>query len=133
VVVVLGIVAAMTIPPTADMLAQTRVSRAATVIASDLQTAFSLAAREKRPLILNVDGPNRWYALVDRGGATLVRRSLGVGAHELTVTSMTTTATSVHVYPNGMASGPIWITLVVGEHTRRVEMTRVGHVRVGSP
>lgn len=133
VVMILGIVAAMSVPATANMLAQTRVSRAAAVASSDLQTAFSLAAREKLPLILTVDAANRWYALADRDDATLVRRSFGPGAHELTVESMTTTATTVHFFPTGMASGPVAITLVVGNHARRVEMSRVGQIRVSSP
>ncbi|MEX0892040.1 MAG: prepilin-type N-terminal cleavage/methylation domain-containing protein [Gemmatimonadota bacterium] len=133
VVVVLGIVSAITIPATSNMLAQTRVSKAATMISSDLQTAFSIAAREKRPLVVTVTAAEERYLIADRDGEVIVRRSFATGSEDLSVNSMTTNVAQLHIYPNGMASGILRITVVVGDHTRRVQMSRVGHIRVSAP
>jgi hypothetical protein len=43
---------------------------------------------------------------------------------------MVASATAVTVFPNGMASGPLTLTLQAGGSSRIVSMTRVGQVRV---
>jgi hypothetical protein len=46
------------------------------------------------------------------------------------VESFQTTQTSLLVYPNGLADGPVTITLQAGGNTRVVTMSRAGQVRV---
>ncbi|MGH7449694.1 MAG: hypothetical protein ACRELT_19120, partial [Longimicrobiales bacterium] len=51
-------------------------------------------------------------------------------AGEYPVDSFQASATSLLVYPNGLAAGPVTITVSAGGRTRVVSMTRAGQVRV---
>lgn len=133
VVMVLGIMAAVAIPATSSVLAQTRAAKAARIVATDLQAAFSLAAREKEPMVLTVNASGKSYTLANRSGTQFINRSFSTTSEALNISSMSATATSRTIYPNGMATGTLRITLVVGENTRYVDMTRVGMVRVSAP
>jgi hypothetical protein len=58
-------------------------------------------------------------------------RTLGDGA-DLHVATMTSTVTTLDVFPNGFASGPISITVGISGYAQTITMTRAGQVRVTS-
>jgi prepilin-type N-terminal cleavage/methylation domain-containing protein len=132
VVMVVGtIMLAVVAPNISRALTLTRVQRAAAVVAADLQLAHTLAARQRVPVRITID-PASYILRVHRGTTPdtvfSVRRLDGTSEYPLD--GLVTSSTSVTVFPNGMASGPLRMTLQAGGSSRVVSMTRVGQVRV---
>ena len=81
VTMVLGIIMSMVITPTGNALRHARVNRAARVVKMDLKMAFSLAARQRRPVRVTYRPDLTAYTFVDaRRGTLLHRRELGAGS-----------------------------------------------------
>ncbi len=131
VLVIVAMLAALITPKVNEAINKSRVQNSAAVIAGDLQLAFSLANRQKTPLRITVDPTGTKYTIATRSGTVIKERLLG-DASDLRVGSLTTTVTTLDVFPNGLASGPITITVGIHGYTQRVSMTRTGHVRVTS-
>jgi prepilin-type N-terminal cleavage/methylation domain-containing protein len=55
VIILLGITGSMAVPSIARSMTSSRVDRAALTVASDVEAAFSLAARSRKPVELVVD------------------------------------------------------------------------------
>jgi prepilin-type N-terminal cleavage/methylation domain-containing protein len=131
-VLVMGtILLAAAAPAVSRSLTQTRVQRAAAVIAADLQLAHTLAARQRAPVRITVQSTER-IVRVHRGtlpDTVFSERRLDETS-EYSLGTMVASATTVTVFPNGMASGPLTLTLHAGGSSRIVSMTRVGQVRV---
>jgi len=73
VVGILGICATMIGPAMSRIVRHQRVNRAATVIASDLQNAFAVAARQREPFRVQADENSRSYQFVDRKTNAVLR------------------------------------------------------------
>src|SRR5687767_14304831 len=73
---IIAIMAAMIIPKFGRVMQATRVNRTAAIVASDLETAFTLAARNRRPMVLSWDGGTN-YTVADRAGNVRLSRTLG--------------------------------------------------------
>ena len=58
---IIGILAAIGAPAISRIIRHNRVNRAATVIASDLQNAFAVAARQREPVRIQADAATRSY------------------------------------------------------------------------
>jgi type II secretion system protein H len=132
VAVIMGILLVMGVPQVFTQMRSSQADRAAFVIASDLESAFSLAARQRAPVTFTVDGTNMSYRLNDRATAALLtERYLSASTSPYGVTSLTMSVATVTVFPNGMASGPAVVTLAVANRTRTVSLSRVGQIRIG--
>ena len=131
VLIIVAVLAALITPKVNAAITQSRVQSSAAVIAGDLQLAFSLASRQRTALRVTVDPSGTKYTIATRSGTVIKERLLG-DASDLRVDSMTTTVTTVDVFPNGLSSGPLTITVGSHGYTQRVRMTRTGHVRVTS-
>ena len=131
VLVVVAILAALVVPQANAAISQSRVQNSASVIAGDLQLAFSLASRQRAPLRIVVDPSGRQYRITNRAGTVIKERKVG-DTSDLHVGSMTSTVTQLEIFPNGLASGPISITVTLNGHTQTISMTRAGQVRVTS-
>ena len=131
VVVLLGILAAFSLPGIVSGSAKTRADRAALVVLNDMQAAFSLASRQRKPVEIVLNSTNRSYVIRDRAtSAVLHTRVLGGGSPEYGVTGLTGTVSTVAVFPHGIAASPFTIRLNVGDTQRRVVVTRTGLARV---
>ena len=129
VIVVAGATASVVAPKVRDGVERTRVQRAASVVAGDLELAFSQAARQRKPIRVTFDGGTQSYTLTDRAsGAVLFSRDFGPSS-ELALGSVTASAPTLDIYPNGIASGPDTVRLQLGGHARLVTVTRVGVIR----
>jgi prepilin-type N-terminal cleavage/methylation domain-containing protein len=129
--VVIAILAAAGTPMVSRAIGHSRVNNTAGVIAGDLQLAFSLAGRQRAPLRLVVDPTARSYRITNRVGAVIRERLLGNDS-DLRVSTMSATVTTLDIFPNGLSSGPIAITIGISGYTRTITMSRVGQVRVSS-
>jgi Tfp pilus assembly protein FimT len=131
VLVVVAMLAVLVVPMANEAIGHSRVNNTARVIAGDLQLAFSLANRQRTPLRLVVDPSGRKYRITNRAGTVIKERRVG-DLSDLQVNSITTSVTTLDVFPNGMSSGPITITVATNGYVQRITMTRAGQVRVTS-
>jgi prepilin-type N-terminal cleavage/methylation domain-containing protein len=130
---VIAIMAAMMIPKIGRVMQATRVSRQTAIIAADLEQAFTLAARYRRPMRISCDCANRTYTIADRTGGTVrLNRMLGGDADlgTLTLAFETPVAGVVDVFPSGVSTALLRVRITSGASTRAVTVSTAGHVRI---
>jgi prepilin-type N-terminal cleavage/methylation domain-containing protein len=132
--VVFGILTAMAMAKVGGTIARSKVDRAASVVAADLENAFSTGGRLRQPLVLQCDCANRTYRLNDvlNGGALRYQRDLGPES-PYTVTAMRFTPDSVRILPPGRLSAPLEVAITVNGMQRRISMSSAGFVRITTP
>lgn len=137
VVIIIGVLSAITVPKIARQMQHERVNRAAQVIVQDLQNGFSIAGRQRAPVRLTFSTGALSYEFTDRAtGAVLQTRLLAVGS-EYSITSMearnwTTGASisTVDVLPNGIGSTAFKVKVANGDYARWVYASTAGFVRL---
>ncbi len=131
--VIVGIAAVMVMPRASVAMTHARVNRAAIVVAGDLELAFSLAGRQRKPVQLDFDLTNNSYTITDRASsAVLFKRALSQD-RAYALASLAATNSSVQIFPNGLASAADTVTVSgapPAAYSRRIAMSRTGQVRV---
>jgi prepilin-type N-terminal cleavage/methylation domain-containing protein len=131
VLVVIGILAAMTGPAMSRIVRHQRVNRAATIIVSDMQNAFAVAARQREPVRVQADASTRSYQFVDRKtGAVLRIRAFYGDTSEYRLSTLEFTPTTFDVFPNGVSSSPVSIFLANGDYNKTITASTAGFVRL---
>src|ERR671923_1041686 len=126
---VLALMVGMAAPAVAKDISQSRVNRAALVVAGDFEQALTLAGRQRRPVRVVIDGSAKQIQLVDRvSGVLISRRQLG-NVSEYKLYSVSGSPSTVDLLPHGVATSTTIVTLSAGGYSRHVTMTRGGHVR----
>jgi Tfp pilus assembly protein FimT len=133
--VVVGIMTMMIMPRLRQNMVSHQTRRAAAVVAGDLERAFTLAARYRKPMRLSCVVAagvcsNATYTIADLAGGTVrVRRELRNDG-DLGTMSVRLWTTPVDIFPSGVSTSldTVWIT--AGNSTRRVTMTTAGQVRI---
>lgn len=131
VLVVIAMMTAVVAPKVNSAIGHSRVNNSAGVIAGDLQLAFSLASRQRTPLRITIDPSANTYTITTRAGTVIRQRDLGDGS-DLQVSTMSASVTTLDVFPNGLSSGPLTITVGISGYEQTISMTRAGQVRVTS-
>lgn len=130
VVVVGGLLLSTALPAFSRQLAASRSSQVGSVVGADLELAFSYAAKQRRPVRIAYTSQTMTYTIADRStGTVFITRPLGAGS-EWGLSAVTFSASPVDVFPGGIASGSLAVTLASGASTHTVRMTRAGLVRV---
>lgn len=107
-----------------------RVNRAAQVLVQDLQNGFAMAGRQRAPVRLTFTTSTKTYVFTDRASGTVLQtRVMSTGA-DYSLTSMTTTASTVDILPNGIGSTAFTVTLANGDYSRTVSASTAGFVRM---
>jgi prepilin-type N-terminal cleavage/methylation domain-containing protein len=131
VVVILGVLATIMGPATSRIVRHNRVNRASTVIASDLQNAFAVAARQRAPVRIQADAATRSYQFIDRKSGNVLRiRTFYGDTSEYRLTSLVFNPATIDVFPNGISSAPVTINLANGDYARQITASTAGFVRV---
>jgi prepilin-type N-terminal cleavage/methylation domain-containing protein len=131
VVVLLGIVSAMSAGRIHDLIIQQRVVRAATAVQNGLESAFALAGRNRQPVRISWSPASMQFGVTDRSGNVFYRRiGLGTDAYGLESANVSVSRSPLEVYPGGLANDTPAVTLSVSGMTKRIRMTRSGLVRV---
>jgi Tfp pilus assembly protein FimT len=125
---IIAIMCAMMIPKFGRVMEATRVSRTAAIVAADLEAAFALAARYRKPMRLSCDCANSTYTVADRTGGT-VRLSRTLDDSELGSVTMTFSAT-VDIFPSGVATLPDTVRITSGNSSKTIVMSTAGLVRI---
>lgn len=129
--VMIGILAAIMTTRIASVLQRSSARQAAGVLATDLEQAVSLAMRLRVPVRISCDCPNGILVFSNRNtGAVLQRRRFGGAAGGYQLQSLALSANATDIYPNGVASGPLTVTLATSVSTRQVALSTAGFVRV---
>ena len=128
----IGIMAAFAIPKISRVIQASQVNRAAAIVAADLESAFTMAARRRQPMRIACTCGTGRYTIADRAGGTVrVSRALR-GDSDLGSMTLTFSQTPVDVFPNGVASiaaAPLLVRVTSGASTRAVTVTSAGFVR----
>jgi len=133
VVVIMGISFTVSAGRIHDLIIQARVARVATAAQNDLEAGFAIAARNRQPIRVSWNSSTMQLNVTDNAG-TLAYRSttLGLDAYGLTTRSVRFSTPSLEIYPNGMASDTLTITIRRSRYTKHVRMSRTGLIKVDS-
>lgn len=131
VVTILGVLVAIAAPAIGRITRHQRVNRATSVITADLQNAFAVAARQREPVRIQADAPSRSYQFVDRKtGAVLRIRTFYGDTSEYRLTSLVFNPATLDVFPNGISSAKLTITLANGDYGKTITASTAGFIRV---
>ena len=130
VLIIVGILAAITIPRFSRVMRHERVNRAAQVIVADLQNGFAMAGRQRAPVRLTFTASTMTYVFSDRATGTVFQTRIMDKRSEYALTTMTATPATVDVLPNGIGSTALTVTVAQGDYSRSVTASSAGFVRL---
>jgi Tfp pilus assembly protein FimT len=136
VLVLVGVLTSVSFGKMRDVMTQQRLYRASNIVQTNVEAAWALAARNRRPVQISWDAVNRQMRVTDRGARTTFRRaSLGQDPYGLPPGSVTFSKDTLEIYPNGLANDTLLITLSSTGQTKKVWVSRAGLVqqRRGTP
>jgi prepilin-type N-terminal cleavage/methylation domain-containing protein len=132
---ILGVIALLSTGQISTYVRERSVSAAAATVRSDLQQAFTIAARNRRPVRVSFATADTALTITSRDRKiTFVRRGFGGGSgfrlepSDIAFCARSCSDASVDVFPNGWASDSLSITISKGSYSRGVRMSRSGLV-----
>jgi type II secretory pathway pseudopilin PulG len=135
VITILGVLTAISAGKITGIMTQQRVARAATAVQGDIETAFAIAGRNRRPVRMVWNASTMQFQVTDRAGTTAYRTTtLSSDAYGLVAGDVTVSASPIEVYPNGLAADTLRITISITRGgttwSRRVHASLAGLVVV---
>jgi len=131
VLVLLGVLGSLAAPSVGRSLTNTRADRSTGAISADVESAFSLASRQRKPVLLQVDSVLKRIVIRDRAtNKVLQSHSYGARESSYSVTQLFLSKTNATVFPNGLTDGAFDINVRVNDEARTVRVTRSGLIRV---
>ena len=138
-ITMIGLISLMAFDRVGAMMTQWRVARAAQAAGEELQSAFAIVGRDRRPVRIRIAKPATTpteveLQLTNRAGDTIYRRrSLGrSSAYKLDPINITPSSPIVLVFPPGLAADTLSIEFLRDGKFRRVRMMRGGLVQICS-
>ena len=132
VLVLSSILASFAILSVTPTLERSRVRRSVTMIASDLQYAQMIAARQRRPVVFIASEALRGYMIRDAASATVYRETYLGDDTEFNLDQLQANPTTLEIFPNGVVRSAGSYTVRVSDVQRNVRITRAGQVRITS-
>jgi prepilin-type N-terminal cleavage/methylation domain-containing protein len=131
VMIIVGVVAAISAGKMHDIMLEQRVTRASTAVQNDLEAAFSIAARNRRPVRITWDAASMQLQVTDRLATTYYRRlGLGLDPYGFRSGNVTVSTSPIEIYPNGLANDELLVVFSANNVTKQVRMSRSGLVKV---
>jgi type II secretory pathway pseudopilin PulG len=130
---IIAILTGMMIPKIGRTIQATRVHRNTAIVAADLEQAFTLAGRFRKPMRISCTCNTGTYTIADLAGGTVRLRRTLVGDTDLgnmTLAFEIPVAGIVDVYPSGVSTTPLRVRITSGPSTRAVTLSTAGHVRI---
>lgn len=127
--VLAGILATIALPSISRNVAQDRVRRAQFVVGSQVELAYQLAARVRKPVTVTLDASTKVLTIADRSTGTAYKTMdlARTGEWALTDASISPSG-GVTIFPTGIASAALTITLTNNAYSRYVRATVAGQV-----
>jgi prepilin-type N-terminal cleavage/methylation domain-containing protein len=131
VLMIVGVISGLSAGRIHAIIVQARVARAATSLQTDLEAAFAIANRNRRPVRIAWSTSSMQMRVTDRSGSVFYRRTpLGRDAYGFTSSNVSFSSSPIEVFPNGLANDTLTITLTAESNTRKIRMSRAGMVLV---
>jgi prepilin-type N-terminal cleavage/methylation domain-containing protein len=131
VLMMIALVALLSLGRISQMTTGWRVTRASQAFAEELQSAFALVGRNRKPLTIGYDTTQMELRLVDRAGVVYRRRSFGPSSeYQLTARDVAFSRPSLEVFPPGLAADSLSFSITRPGTSRRVRMLRGGLVQI---
>lgn len=112
-----------------NIMNQQRMSRAVSSVRTNVELAFAMAERDRKPVRISWDATNLQLDVTDRAGTTVFRRA-GLGTtYGLPANSVAFSPSVLEVYPNGLANGALQVTFTANNNIRKLFVNRAGMVR----
>ena len=128
--VLIGVLASISSGKVRDVMTQQRLYRASNNVQTNVEAAWALAARNRRPVRISWDSTSRQMKITDRAGTTTFRRTaFGQDPYGLTAGSITFSTPMVEVFPDGLATSTLLITLTKFGITKTIFVSRAGLVK----
>jgi prepilin-type N-terminal cleavage/methylation domain-containing protein len=131
--IIVGIIAGTVIPKVGQTMAKSKVQQAASIMAGDIQRAFSMASKRRSPVRISVDTANRTFYIRNRARDTTYLSRYYKSSNEMNLSRLQTSDTTIIVYPNGLSSKAITINVYASTQRRQIAATRAGQIRITSP
>ncbi len=131
VMVIIGLMAAASMPRISRIVGEERIRKLQGAVASDLEVAFALAQREHKPIAITYSGDVLSITdVVPTSGTLIVRKTRYLGQNTTFSTTAVTfsPAGGITIYPMGLATAALTVTVTNGNFTRTVRVTRAGQV-----
>jgi prepilin-type N-terminal cleavage/methylation domain-containing protein len=136
--IVFGLVVMISIRSVGDTIRRERASKAASILGADIEQAFAIAARQRRPVMMALNRSNKTFSIIDRASTTKVyrRRSFARTA-DYGVDSLYANRDTIVIMPNGIATNTMDITLRIttrggAVYTKKVAVSVGGMVLVNN-
>ena len=134
--VLVGAVGAISVRSVGDTIRRDRVAKTAAVVGADIEQAFAIAGRERRPVRVRITRWNKKLTILDRTNTSRIfktRSFASDGAYELD--SIGASRDYIDIMPNGLATDTLKLFLVVKTaggawYTKTVRTSQGGLVRV---
>lgn len=129
VVVIIGLMAAASMPRISRVVAEQRIRKLQEVVANDIERAFALTMREHKPVTITYSTTLYTLIITDRSSGTVLYRDYIGQFDDMSTTAITfSPAAGITIFPPGLANGPLTVTLTNVSYTRTVSATRAGMV-----
>ena len=133
VVFVLGLMTVLSYFKLQPALDHGKVNGAASVMATDLQYAQMVAAKQRKPVVVIVTSATQSYVIRDRANALIVFRTRYFGtATDYALDEFSGTSTTLEVFPTGVTRSTSTFTLGLRGFRKYVKFTRAGQIRVSA-
>jgi prepilin-type N-terminal cleavage/methylation domain-containing protein len=129
-IVLLSLLTLIATPRVGALIHRGRVNRTTAVVAADLESAFAIAARQRKPVRLTCACDSTRYRVIDRAGGIVRLTRMLSGDTDLGISGLVFSTNPVDIFPSGVASSPLTVTISGGGHTRQISMTTAGQVRI---
>lgn len=130
VMIIVGLLIAITIPKMARIMSHERVNRAAQVVVADLQNGFAMAGRQRAPVRLTFTPTTKTYVFTDRATGTVLQTRTMNNGSEYSLSTMSAVPATVDVLPNGIGSASFTVTVGQNGYNRTVTASSAGFVRL---
>jgi Tfp pilus assembly protein FimT len=130
VLIVLGLLVAISIPRMGSVIRHERVNRAAQVVVADLQNGFAMAGRQRAPVRLTFTATTKTYVFSDRATGTVFQTRVMDNRSEYALSTLSASPSSIDVLPNGIGSVSLTVTLAQGDYSRTITASSAGFVRL---
>jgi prepilin-type N-terminal cleavage/methylation domain-containing protein len=112
--VVFSAVMAISVPAVGDTLRRDRVAKVGAIVGTDIEQAFSIAARQRLPVRMIVDRPGKTFKIIDRNVPTLIYKTRSfTRSGEYSVDSLWSNRDTIDIMPNGLATDALELSLVI--------------------
>ena len=130
VMIVMGLLVAISVPKMGRVMRHERVNRAAQVVVADLQNGFAMAGRQRAPVRLTFTTSTKTYVFSDRATGTVFQTRIMDDRSEYALTTLSASPATIDVLPNGIGSMSLSITIAQGDYSRTVTASSAGFVRL---